>query len=402
MIETFCFYAYMLATCLYILWRQCVGSWFKQGDEQSDMVKALNDFIEYAAINLTWFAFNIVLCILPPLCIYFLQNPKLVKDDATGSYSTIMYVLWGMHIIHFVAQMRIYEIKKVDAQQEASGTDDNFTLQADEDRTQATNVVSGDQRSNNPRLESVYRTQDMITFHEHYIPMTREFVMNHVWLWAVNSIVCLSCYIAYAFIDGNQITFALYIPFDLLLNLAKGAFYWWYYYEDQREKAELAEITNYLKNSRSERKRTATSTEPLLTTAADGDQSDESDAQTTLTVARKTVRQVKTEQEHQLEKERRDADYLKKLIESEKKLNLGGDTYAMAFKAFNWKVMRELDLEMDEVHNAYHAAMFVFGIQVLMIYFVGTIIFSDSFQIVLPANTQVMGARFICTILMHL
>lgn len=74
----------------------------------------------------------------------------------------------------------------------------------------------------------------------------------------------------------------------------------------------------------------------------------------------------------------------------------------MAFKAFNWEVMRELDLDMDDVHNAYHAAMFVFGFQCLMILFIGTIIAGDSFEIVLPSNVSVMGARFICTILMHL
>jgi len=51
----------------------------------------------------------------------------------------------------------------------------------------------------------------------------------------------------------------------------------------------------------------------------------------------------------------------------------------MAFKAFNWEVMRELDLDMEDVHNSYHAAMFVFGFQLLMILFIGTIIAGDGF-----------------------
>lgn len=33
----------------------------------------------------------------------------------------------------------------------------------------------------------------------------------------------------------------------------------------------------------------------------------------------------------------------------------------MAFKAFNWHIMDELDMKMDEVHNCFHNAMFVFG-----------------------------------------
>ena len=76
----------------------------------------------------------------------------------------------------------------------------------------------------------------------------------------------------------------------------------------------------------------------------------------------------------------------------------------MAFKALNWDVMRELDLDIDEVHNAFHAAMFVFGFQLAMITFIGIIIAGppDSFLIVLPPSVSVMGARFVCTILMHL
>ena len=97
-----------------------------------------------------------------------------------------------------------------------------------------------------------------------------------------------------------------------------------------------------------------------------------------------------------------DIKYLDEVIKSDDKLGLGNDTYAMAFKAFNWRVIEELDLDQTDVHNAYHASMFVFGIQLLMITFVGTMIFSDGFVISIPGSVQVLGARFICTILMHL
>ena len=89
-------------------------------------------------------------------------------------------------------------------------------------------------------------------------------------------------------------------------------------------------------------------------------------------------------------------------MKAEDKLGLGNDTYAMAFKAFNWRVMRDLDMDQDEVHNAYHAAMFVFGIQLLMIIFVGSVVLQDSFNIQTPQQVTVLGARFVCTILMHL
>lgn len=113
--------------------------------------------------------------------------------------------------------------------------------------------------------------------------------------------------------------------------------------------------------------------------------------------------------------------------EQQKTLKLSNDTYAMAFKAFNWNVMRQLDLRPDEIHQAFAGTLYVFGIQLLMIAFVGSVVLTGAygFTIKLPGTTfvpdlpadatkdeitaeklgagiTVMGARFVCTILMHL
>ena len=112
--------------------------------------------------------------------------------------------------------------------------------------------------------------------------------------------------------------------------------------------------------------------------------------------------QYKRKTELKNHKKQQNEKYLQEVIASNEKLQLGADTYTMAFKAFNWKVMKELDMDIEEVHNAYHAAMFVFGFQLLMITFVGSIIVGPSFHIALPKDVIVLGARFICTILMHL
>lgn len=53
-------------------------------------------------------------------------------------------------------------------------------------------------------------------------------------------------------------------------------------------------------------------------------------------------------------------EFLEDVISKDESLGLGDDTYAMAFKAFNWQVIKELDLEMVEVHDAYQASLFVF------------------------------------------
>ena len=71
-IETSCFYLYLMAAVFYILWRGVFSSCCETGTEASDMYKALTDYIRYSSINLTWFSFNFVLISMPPLCMFVL------------------------------------------------------------------------------------------------------------------------------------------------------------------------------------------------------------------------------------------------------------------------------------------------------------------------------------------
>lgn len=109
-IETSCFYLYMFATIFYIISRMMYSVIAEPALEKSDMYKALTDFISYANINLTWFAFNFVICLMPGLCIYGLGQFAPIRQNATGSFTTIMYVLWATHCVSFAAQLRIYDI----------------------------------------------------------------------------------------------------------------------------------------------------------------------------------------------------------------------------------------------------------------------------------------------------
>ena len=62
-----------------------------------------------------------------------------------------------------------------------------------------------------------------------------------------------------------------------------------------------------------------------------------------------------------------------------------------------------MDLSPSDVWNAYHAALFVAGVQWAMIFFVVFMMATyPNFEIVFPADLATMAARFICTILMHL
>lgn len=71
-IETSCFYLYLMAAVFYIMWRGAYSACCQTGGEDSDMYKALTDFIGYSSINLTWFSFNFVLVCMPPLCMFVL------------------------------------------------------------------------------------------------------------------------------------------------------------------------------------------------------------------------------------------------------------------------------------------------------------------------------------------
>lgn len=88
----------------------------------------------------------------------------------------------------------------------------------------------------------------------------------------------------------------------------------------------------------------------------------------------------------------------KKLVE----IKLSNDTYAMAYKAMSIKGCEDLKIGPREWNSAYHGACFVFAIQSLMILFVISVILSPTFKIVFPNSVYTLGARFVCTILMHL
>ena len=95
---------------------------------------------------------------------------------------------------------------------------------------------------------------------------------------------------------------------------------------------------------------------------------------------------------------------LEEVEENDSKLEMGDDTYTMAFKALHWETMKELDLNLNEVHDAVRAAIFVFLIQCTLIFILFIIITQsvDGFTIKLPTALPVLGARFTCSILMHL
>ena len=401
LLETSVFYLYILSTVAYIVWRQCAGI-FHSAELISDMAKAVNDFIEYAELNLTWFAFNIVLIFMPVMCI-MVQNPMLVKAGEDASYLPIMLTLMSVNILVFLFKMRIYKIEELQAAQPGESIDANKGLDDKDDDFKLQNKEGkiGDANKNMLASEKV----KTIKFEDHYHQMQRVFDTEHSWIWILNGLTVVSCFVAYLVIDGKEIVFALYIPLDLYFQIGKAVFYWGYYWIDHSKKTQSRRLAKYIENRQVDAdERTASNQEALLH-APDRDSNSQNSSQKFSAVSAfgaQSAVMAKYENKEAMADLKKAKAHLKDVVNADSVLGLGGDTYAMAFKAFNWQVIRQLDLNINEVHNSFHAAMFVFGIQCLMIFFIATMIFSDSFAIVLPSTLSVMGARFICTILMHL
>jgi len=123
---------------------------------------------------------------------------------------------------------------------------------------------------------------------------------------------------------------------------------------------------------------------------------------------------MKLQYEAEITSQKKKQKLLDNIEDSDKVLDLEDDTYTMAFKALNWQCMKEMDLNNDEVQDAFQAAVTVFFVQAVLIVILAFIVFSSAdpsvigigmpkpFEILLPTNLSVLGARFICSILMHL
>ena len=99
LIETSAFYLYVFATIFYMAWHMIRGV-CETPDDHSDRSKAIQDFIVYTSMNLTWFSLNFVLCTMPAVCIFWLnKNETLVRKRYDGSYAPIMYIIWITHMI---------------------------------------------------------------------------------------------------------------------------------------------------------------------------------------------------------------------------------------------------------------------------------------------------------------
>ena len=61
-----------------------------------------------------------------------------------------------------------------------------------------------------------------------------------------------------------------------------------------------------------------------------------------------------------------------------------------------------MNLESEDVYNAFYSSVTVFTIQCILLSFIfNQIFYSSTFKIQMPSSPYTLGARFVCTILMH-
>ena len=262
---------------------------------------------------------------------------------------------------------------------------------------------------------------------EHYIWMVRKFNSEYMWVWIINLLVYIGVIIAYFLVDGHESIYKMYIPLDILLNVSKALYYFMTYWMNKREEQKEAELRKLILEQTSKKFEQALTSvmsfqglpslggasldptasagpSPLLgvpSAPSLGVGAGAGAAQPEL--SEKEV-QLKLRYEENLRKQLKRQRLLEEVKENDQELDLDQDTYTMAFKALHFDSMNQMELNADDVHGAFTSALTVFMIQSLLIFILAMIIFGSggSFEILLPPNISVLGARFVCSILMHL
>merc|ERR1712032_1547039 len=108
----------------------------------------------------------------------------------------------------------------------------------------------------------------------------------------------------------------------------------------------------------------------------DGDEGDE----------KKETSQIELQYRKTMQLQEQKQKLLKETEENDKELDIDCDTYTMAFMSLHWKSMKQLDLGITEVHDAVRSAIFVFLVQMTLIFILAIIITQnvDGFAILLP------------------
>lgn len=85
-----------------------------------------------------------------------------------------------------------------------------------------------------------------------------------------------------------------------------------------------------------------------------------------------------------------------------KEFELGNDTYSMCFKSLHTVCAQKMELLPKDWQRCFQSAIFVFCIQALLLVMINLAFLDETMTIKSPTMVVTLGARFICSILMHL
>ena len=172
LIEFYSFYAYMASAIIFITRHQIKG-WIWPV-LYTDIKKQLTDFIIYEDRSLTWFAFNLVCCLMPPimggLVVSNANMPDLKRFELTTS-EWAMIGLMGIQWIGHLLQTWL-----------------NADLHTYED-TSIRNEVEAPEEGGKER---------------YYRLMTRRFRKASHWIWYLQGTICIGTFTAYMFVKGDR------------------------------------------------------------------------------------------------------------------------------------------------------------------------------------------------------
>ena len=200
------------------------------------MNKTINDFIDYAHQNLTWFAFNTVLIMMPVLCILVL-NKKAESLDIPGaemSYTSLLTIVCLANLLQFCLRPRLYTYEK---------KSQLYTPEPEaEVKPEAAPVGGlkgmlgglkklGNKEGDKPagKKDMSQEEKDLILDDDdsknHYVWMEPKFKEDRLWVWIVNFIAYIAVITTYICVDGHEIIYSMYLPLDVMLNASKAIYF---------------------------------------------------------------------------------------------------------------------------------------------------------------------------------
>ena len=189
---------------------------------------------------MTWFALNFVLCTMPPICIFWLNSyDDLIRKRFDGTYAPIMYLTWITNLITLFCRNRIIKVNNMgigqlneaDIIESSFGKDEAFQPKEESPREEKEEAETKE----DTKIKSVLPSDKIkaIPFLEHYVEMDSVIDFDRIYVQIPQVIMMLISTVLYCKLEGRELVYALYIPFDIMLNACNFIFFWFYYYREQ-------------------------------------------------------------------------------------------------------------------------------------------------------------------------